>query len=455
VEGATKGADSTQRVPYDTQAQLLADQLEMDLVAQGVTAADARAIALGALEGSRDEADPGAPQALELINLKSFLPGFLKGALGVAKTIFAGTPIGVASTIVESVVKNFSKKPEAPKEVLATLPAVALDALLDGGKKATPAAGAGTVAGEKASIVRDPKELLVALLASGRGITALPAGVTGGAGGPDAAPSPDALPRRMMELLVQTLAKRTGNDTGLLGQVLPLLQDNLQQRLVGAHTPANLPALVGSVAEGQFAALLGLPSAPQSREALVSLLLERGADALLTKVGVRDDALRASLVQALAQGAARPVQDLVLGKAAQENLLQTLARTLTGTVAALSEQSAPLKKQALEAALLGLSRGIVSTNAVSAVELADVFASVSKALRDGATADALVATTSTPQLPAQRNTPGADALRGTVSAGIATPGAGVAQPATLRELLARALGQASDEELLRILSAAG
>ena len=195
IKGSRTDADSkaglaTKPKPqFDAQAQMLAEQLELDLVSQGVSAADARAIALGALDGSRSEVSAGEGQAIGLIDLSGFLPGFLKGALGVAKTVFAGSPIGIAGSIVESIVKGFSKTPGAPTNVLSTLPAIALETLLKGGIQGNGNSGGAP----KGNTIQD---MLAALLASGRGIAAVPQA------GSDAVGAGADLSKQMMEQLV-------------------------------------------------------------------------------------------------------------------------------------------------------------------------------------------------------------------------------------------------------------
>jgi len=158
---------------------------------------------------------------------------------------------------------------------------------------------------------------------------------------------------------------------------------------------AKLPDVLGALAEGQFAALLGLKGLPADRDALINLLLQKGADSVLTQVGVGDDALRSKLVQALAHGAAKHIPGHIPGAGlgaggpavgagqSKQEMLQTLVQTLTKSVMNLDERAAPLKKQALEAALLGLSQGVLATNAVTKNELADVFSNVSNQLRTG------------------------------------------------------------------------
>lgn len=355
---------------------LLADQLELDLRLQGIPDDQARAIAQGGVQGTQ-----GSVDALGLVDLKSFLPGFLKGALGVAKTLFAGTPVGVAGTIIESIVKGVSKQPATPKDVLRTLPALALETL-------KPKQGG-------------VQDMLLALLAAGRGVSA-------GASPDDA--------RGMMESLVTALARQPGMGPEALALLLPALQENLQARLAlmplpqsstlpqpstlpplpqgpgSALPPGALPVadsplagLLAAVSEGQFNALLGLRTPQVSeRDRLVSLLLQRGAESLMTKVGVKDEALRLELLQALAAGAARPLGSLdAVAKETKQDMLQALAGTLTRSVLDLKGQVGPLKQQALEATLLGLSRGMLSTKAVSDQELSEVFARVSQALGRG------------------------------------------------------------------------
>ncbi|MCA2960579.1 MAG: hypothetical protein IOD12_10015 [Silvanigrellales bacterium] len=366
IDDKGAGADANSRGIYDAEVQLLAAQLELDLVAQGMLPSDARTIALGGLEGSRAEVSDASSPTLGLLDLKSLIPGFLKGALGVAKTLFAGTPLGVAGTIVESVVKGVSKKADTPKDVLSTLPAVALEALLG---KGNSAAGF------------DAKEALVALLASGRGIVALPEG-NAQSGQSQAAPD---VAKNMMQGLVAALANRPGADANQLASLLPALQDNLQSRILASNPQA--ADVLGAISEGQFAALLGVKGESSNTQALVNLLLKKGADAILTKVGVGDDDTRSKLLGVLAQAAAKPIDALKSGTAlSKQEMVKTLVQTLTGSIMTLDARVEPLKKQALEASLLGLSKGVLSTNAVTREELADVFANVSNSLREDAKA---------------------------------------------------------------------
>lgn|GEM_PF-4782342 len=370
----TGSATDSTRGSYEASAQLLADRLELDLISQGVVAADARAIALGALEGSRVAPTAEEAKAMGLIDVRSFLPGFLKGALGVAKTLFAGTPLGVASTVVETVVKGFSKQDGTPKSVLASLPAIALEALLKkgGGIPASPGAAS---RGSPAEL----QEMLVALLAAGRGVSS----ATGENTDEDA-----TLSKQMMQMLVATLAKQPGVDANVLAHLLPRLQEALHRRLVGAGAGnAQTPSVLGAISEGQVAAILGFKSNAVDRDTLLALLLQKGAATLLTEVSA-NDAVRTRFLQAMAQGTAKPVQALADGssaaKDAKQNLLRMLARTLTGSVMKLDDRLAPLKKQALEASLLGLSRGLMATKGVSQQDLAEVFANVSAQLSKGA-----------------------------------------------------------------------
>lgn len=355
----TRGDNADSRGVYDTQVNLLAEQLELDLMAVGVSAADARAISLGGLEGTRLGS---SEETLALLDLKSLIPGFLRGALGVAKTVFAGTPLGVAGTIVESVVKGFSKKPDAPKDVLSTLPAVALEALLAQKDHTKPL---------------NAQEALVALLASGRGIAALPQGNTDSGTNPSA----PVVAKNMMQELVTAIANRPGADKNLLATVLPVLQDNVQSRILAKNPQA--ADILGAISEGQFAALLGVRGGSTDSQSLINLLLKTGANALLTKGGLGDDDTRAKLVGVLAQAATKPLETLAPKSAqSKQDMVKTLVQTLTDSILTLDPRVEPLKKQALEASLMGLSKGVLATNALTRTELADVFANVSESLRE-------------------------------------------------------------------------
>jgi hypothetical protein len=410
---------------YADDARFLADHLEADLLAQGVEPGAARAIALGALEGSLAALNEEGGKSLALIDLKGFLPGFLKGAFGVAKSVLAGSPLGVVGTIVESVVKGFSKKPETPKDLLAQVPALALEALLGkaggaGGASAGSAGGAGAAGAQ---------DVLAALLAAGRGVIALPPGTSlPDTGGLPAASEPGALQREMVQKLIASLVRQPGVGVGELASLLPALQDSLQQRLLMGFPsdaggladaaqggPASfLPRVLQAISEGQFSALLGLEAKEDVRANLIGLLLQKGTGGLLQKLeklgqaGTQEGGLGLELLRAFAQGAARPVQALPGGGGqTKQELLQSLAQTLTRTVLELPTGTAPMKRQALEASLLGLSKGMIATDAVNAKELAEVYASVSRALA-GESAKSPTASVGTGQTQAQPSVPSGD-----------------------------------------------
>lgn len=333
---------SRQEPRFDSEALLLAETLEAELLAQGHDPAQVRAIVDAALEGSRQDAASlglSATQGANLIDVKSFLPGFLKGALGVAVTVITGgSPIAIAGSIVEAVVRGVSQGAKSPSregplptvpngsggsggsDVLANLPALALEILL---KVRAPGATPDRT-----------QDILLAVLAAARGVVALPK-----ADVPDSASI--GLSKEMMERLVSVLMGTPGLSKDEIAYLLPRLLETLQGRLVAsvpAHAQNLLALLLGAVSEGQISGLGkglskvgGLDGDAKNAylKSIVSTLLQKGSDHLLGKIG----------------------------KAA--------------------------RKQALQASLLGASRAALNAKVVSRDELADVFASVAQALRQG------------------------------------------------------------------------
>jgi hypothetical protein len=338
----------------DAQVLALGEQLRADLLQQGLSEADAHAIVLGAVAG----ADQGEEPALALVDVKSFLPGFLKGALGVAKTVFAGTPLGVAGSIVESIVKNAGQKKDTPREVLQALPGVALETLLKLATKEGPFVGQDS---EKID------ETIRAMLAAVQGV------------GQVSAPS-DA--KAMMEKLMAVLVRQPGMNVGNLEKILPAAQQKIQDLLLKKQ---NLPLkeIFAALTEGQFGSLLNRVGKTPELENLLALLLQKNASGVLASADLKEDSVRKEILEALSTAAAKPLEKILAPTGNwKKDFLKKMAEVLTKSVGDWKGQPDAIKKEALEASLVGLSKGLLASKTLSAQELSEVFAKISQALKE-------------------------------------------------------------------------
>ena len=342
---------------YGAEALALANQIEEDLLAQGVQPEVALAIKQGALEGSKAPSFEGADQLN--LNLGSLLPGLLKGAFGVAKAVLGGTPLGIIGGIVESVVKGISKK---PSDSLANIPAMAFDVLMKMGL------------GQNANPGKP--DVLAALLAAASGLGVVPK--LGGSGTVSTGQMP-ALANNMMENLVKALASQTNIPQDQMMGLLQALQGTVQERLLANSKDApsqQLVEILGAALDGQYKALLSNPNplagilgaigAGQnnggaillpaligglSPEQMVAELIKKSSSALVEKLGVKDEALKEKL----------------------QDWMVEMATNRAGTIS-------KMKVEALQVALKGMTQGIVNSKIADKTELAQALLEVARQL---------------------------------------------------------------------------